>query len=93
MNTIYKCWCSNLSTESRSSASVIVRVNGTNIESKLVYRERELRNIRLLNSYGIGNKLLATFENGIVYTYFEGHSLDRCISEWNIVRYYYYYFL
>ncbi len=86
MNTIYKCWSNSSLEESGSSESVIVRINGTNLESKLVVRSRELRNIKLLNSYGIGNKLLATFENGIVYTYFEGHSLDRIISDWNIIR-------
>ena len=86
MNMVYKCWAETEDEPLESEGAVVVRINGNITDSKLVDRPREIRNLRLLNSRGI-TKFLATYANGIVYTFVEGENLDRIVSEWKIIRY------
>lgn len=55
---------------------VLVRIYGKNTEV-LIDRKREISNFKLLHSFGFAPRLLATFENGIVYEYCEGKPLTK----------------
>lgn len=55
---------------------VLVRIYGNNTEV-LIDRKREISNFKLLHSYGFAPKLLATFENGLVYEYCDGRPLTK----------------
>lgn len=55
---------------------VLVRIYGKNTEV-LIDRKREISNFKLLHSYGFAPKLLATFENGLVYEYWDGRPLTK----------------
>ena len=87
MNTLCKCWPERDNEPEQSDGALVVRINGNISDSKLVDRPRELRNLKLLNSRGIANKILASFTNGIIYTFVEGENLERTVSDWKIIRY------
>lgn len=55
---------------------VLVRIYGKNTEV-LIDRKREISNFKLLHSYGYAPRLLATFENGLVYEYCDGRPITR----------------
>lgn len=55
---------------------VLLRIYGKNTEV-LIDRKREISNFKLLHSYGFAPRLLATFENGIVYEYCDGKPLTK----------------
>lgn len=55
---------------------VLVRIYGKNTEV-LIDRKREISNFKLLHSYGFAPRLLATFENGLVYEYWNGRPLTK----------------
>lgn len=59
-----------------SSDVVLVRIYGKNTEV-LIDRKREISNFKLLHSYGFAPRLLATFENGLVYEYCDGRPLTK----------------
>jgi len=54
---------------------VLVRIYGSNTEFFLD-REVELQTIEALSNIGLAPALYGTFENGFVYGYFEGQTLD-----------------
>ena len=85
MNSLYKCWPETEKETFQSDGAIVVRINGNITDSKLVDRPREIRNLKLLNSRGIANKLLATFGNGIVYVYVKGENLERTLSDWKVI--------
>ena len=85
MNSLYKCWPETVQETSQCDEAIVVRINGNITDSKLVDRPREIRNLKLLNSRGIANKLLATFGNGIVYVYVKGENLERTLSDWKVI--------
>lgn len=55
---------------------LLVRIYGKNTEV-LIDRKQEISNFKLLHSYGFAPKLLATFENGLVYEYCSGRPLTK----------------
>lgn len=73
------------SKEEPETSTVLVRVYG-NKTDLLIDRKAETRNIFMLNKEGFASSLYATFENGLVYGYIPGCTLDEntirdpCIS-------------
>lgn len=55
---------------------ILVRIYGKNTEV-LIDRNKEIRNFKLLHSYGFAPRLLATFKNGLAYEFCSGEQLSK----------------
>lgn len=67
----------NLSIDTENvSEIVLVRIYGKNTEI-LIDRKKEIKNFKLLHSYGFAPQLLATFKNGLAYDYCCGEPLTK----------------
>ena len=64
-------WCL-----SRSAKKIIFRIFGEQTEI-LIDRNREVENMKLLASQGLGANIVAEFENGIAYEYIEGRTISQ----------------
>lgn len=65
-----------IDSSSNGNDIVLVRIYGRNTEV-LIDRKREISNFKLLHSYGFAPRLLATFENGLVYEYCDGRPITK----------------
>lgn len=61
--------------ERTTNSAVLVRVYGTHTDL-LIDRKAETKNLILLHSYGFAPSLFATFENGLVYEFVPGITLN-----------------
>merc|ERR1711971_1445703 len=64
-------WCLT-----RSAKKIIFRIFGNQSEI-LIDRNREVENMKLLASQGLGANIVAEFENGIAYDYIEGRTISQ----------------
>lgn len=70
-----KLVCCQLSTSHNENDIVLVRIYG-NKTDLLIDRKAEVRNIKTLSALGLAPKLYAVFENGLIYQYFPGDTLN-----------------
>merc|ERR1719394_1386914 len=69
-NTIVKCWLNN------EDEAVLVKIYGRGSDL-LIDRRQELESMELLSRAGLGAEVMASFHNGLVYTFVTGEPLTK----------------